>query len=97
MYPHFFDKLIPGWFDKRLRWRRFAPEHVDRTILICPSPEFIANLPGGKVPDRTDFVTMTPFDRREVWHSVVTACQALADDLREVLDGERMAARVEPL
>ena len=65
--------------------------------MICPSPEFIGRLPGGKVPDRSDFITMTPFDRREVWHAVVDACRALAEDLEEVLDREQMAARLELL
>lgn len=97
LYLHFFEQLIPGWFDKRLRWRRHDPLHLDRTLLICPSAEFIARLPGGKVPDRTDFVRMTPARRIEMWRSVVSACRALADDLNDVLDKDRLAARLEPL
>lgn len=97
LYLHFFEQLVPGWFDKRLRWRRHNPLHLDRTLLICPSAEFIARLPGGKVPDRTDFVRMTPARRVEVWRSVTSACRALADDLNDVLDNDRLAARLEPL
>ena len=97
LFPHFFDQMIPGWFDKRLGWRRFDPQHTDRSIMICPSMEFISRLPGGKVPDRSDFLTMTPFDRREVWHATVKACEELADDLSEVLDRDRMAERLQPL
>ena len=22
LYPHFYDHIVPGWFDKALRWRR---------------------------------------------------------------------------
>jgi hypothetical protein len=40
---------------------------------------------------------MTPARRMEAWRSVINACQALADDLNEVLDNDRLAARVEPL
>lgn len=97
LYLHFFEQLIPGWFDKRLRWRRHNPLHLDRTLLICPSAEFIARLPGGKVPDRTDFIRMTPAKRVEVWRSVINACRALAEDLNDVLDKDRLAARLEPL
>ncbi|MEO0998265.1 MAG: patatin-like phospholipase family protein, partial [Pseudomonadota bacterium] len=57
VYPHFYERLIPGWFDKRLTWRRPAPEHLSRVLLLAPSPEFVAGLPGGKIPDRTDFYT----------------------------------------
>lgn len=97
LYPHFFDQLIPGWFDKKLKWRRPNPLHTDRAVLICPSREFIARLPGGKVPDRTDFVRMPQAHRIEVWRSVVMACRELADELNDVLEKGQLAARLEPL
>jgi hypothetical protein len=97
LYPHFFEQLVPGWFDKKLRWRRLNPLHTDRTILICPSPDFIAGLPGGKIPDRTDFVRMTHEKRVRVWRSIVSACRELADDLNEVLEKDQLAARLQPL
>lgn len=97
LYLHFFEQLIPGWFDKRLSWRRHNPLHLDRTLLICPSSEFIAQLPGGKVPDRTDFLRMGPARRMELWRAVINACGALADDLNDVLDKDSLAARLEPL
>lgn len=97
LFPHFFDRLIPGWFDKRLRWRRHNPLHTDRTILVTPSAEFISRLPGGKIPDRTDFVRMPQASRVEVWRAVVDACRALADDLDEVLESGQLPARLEPL
>ncbi|MGH8194913.1 MAG: patatin-like phospholipase family protein, partial [Woeseiaceae bacterium] len=97
LYPHFSDRLIPGWFDKRLKWRRHNSLHTDRTVVICPSPEFIARLPGGKIPDRTDFVRMPEEQRIGLWRAVVAACRELADDLNDVLDKGQLAARLEPL
>jgi len=97
LFPHFFPYLKPGWFDKRLPWRRHAPEHTDRTVVICPSDEFIAGLPNRKVPDRTDFRTMSPELRRKVWRSVTEACRELGDDLAAVLDKESLPARLEAL
>jgi hypothetical protein len=96
-YPHFFEQLVPGWFDKRLRWRRMNPLHTDRTILVCPSPGFIGRLPLGRIPDRTDFVRMPPKDRIRRWRSIVAACAELADDLHEVLEKNRLAERLQPL
>jgi hypothetical protein len=97
LFPHFFDSMKPGWFDKRLPWRKMTPANVERTILMCPSPEFISSLPNAKVPDRTDFVTMTPPERVKVWRQVIDRCRYLADDLDDVLQHGRLAARLESL
>jgi hypothetical protein len=97
LFPHFIGHLIPGWFDKKLPWRKPAPPHVDRTILVCPSPEFVARLPGAKIPDRTDFTTMTQELRIQSWTRAVSACQELADDLADVLDKGLLPARLQPL
>ena len=97
LFPHFFERLIPGWFDKKLTWRKPHPKHVDRTILICPSAEFISRLPNAKIPDRTDFTRMTQVERMRSWREAVSACRELADDLAEVLDNGKLAARLQPL
>ncbi len=97
LFPHFFDHLTPGWFDKKLPWRKPAPRNIDRTVLICPSPEFVQSLPNRKIPDRSDFKTMSPELRRKAWRSVVASCAELADELNDVLDKDQMAARLEPL
>ena len=97
LFPHFFDRLIPGWFDKRLPYRRHSREALDRTVLICPSPEFIAKLPNGKVPDRYDFVNFTPEVREKNWRLAVAACRELGDELLDVLEHDRLAARLEML
>jgi len=97
LFPHFFDWLKPGWFDRQLPWRSHNPLHTDRTILICPSPEFIAGLPNAKVPDRSDFVTFAPAERIRMWRDAVAQCRVLADELHEVLDKGQLAARLRPL
>ena len=97
LYPHFYDHIVPGWFDKKLRWRKPAPEHTDRTILISPSAEFVSRLPNGKIPDRTDFAKLTPEDRVKVWRGCVVACRELADDFLELLEQDRLAAHLQPL
>jgi len=97
LFPHFFDHLIPGWFDKKLSWRRHAPRHIDRTLLVCPSAEFVASLPNGKIPDRTDFQTMPPERRRKVWRTVISSCEALAEEFNNVLDKDELPARLESL
>ena len=97
LYPHFFEQLIPGWFAKKLTWRRPHPQHLDRVILMYPSAEFINGLPNQKIPDRSDFATMSPELRVKVWRSVVASCEQLAEELNDVLDKDQLPARLEPL
>jgi hypothetical protein len=97
LFPHFFDWLKPGWFDRQLPWREHDPAHTDRTILICPTPEFIAGLPNGKVPDRTDFVNFPTEVRLRMWRTAVSQCRAMADELNDVLDKGQLAARLQPM
>jgi hypothetical protein len=97
LFPHFFEHIVPGWFDKRLTWRRPDPVNVDRAILISPSAEFVAALPNRKIPDRTDFETFAPSERVRLWRDVVTACARLADELHEVIEKGELESRLTPL
>ncbi len=97
LFPHFYDFLRPGWFDKRLSWRRPQPLNVDRMILVSPSASFVARLPHAKIPDRRDFVAYSTPDRVRTWRRVVDMCRALADDFEDVLDNQRLAERLKPL
>ncbi len=97
LYPHFYDRIIPGWFDKKLKWRRPDPAHVDRTILISPSAEFVSRLPNGKIPDRTDFVKLTPGERIVAWRACVKACEQMADEFSEVLETDSLATHLQAL
>lgn len=97
LFPHFYDRIVPGWFDKKLKWRRPHPGNVDRTILISPSAEFVARLPNAKIPDRSDFVKYSPQEREAAWKACVSACAELADEFNEVLARDQLAARLQPL
>jgi len=97
LYPHFYDHIVPGWFDKKLGWRRPHPENVSRTILISPSQSFVSRLPNGKIPDRGDFVNYTQAERITAWRGCIKACEELADDFNEILQKEQLAAYLQPL
>jgi hypothetical protein len=96
LYPHFFDRIVPGWFDKPLRWRKARGALLARTVFVAPSREFVATLPGGKVPDRDDFVTMKTADRQKRWKEVILACGQLAEELEELMEGDRLAQVAQP-
>lgn len=97
LFPHFYDHLVPGWFDKNLKWRRPAAAHTDRTVLVSPSAEFVSRLPNGKIPDRTDFVNFSSEERIKAWKTCVSACEQLADEFHEVLVQDRLAERLQAL
>lgn len=85
LYPHFGPRLVPGWFDKALRWRRPGAASLSRTLLICPSDDFIAGLPYGKIPDRGDFNRLPTAERQGYWRHVVAQTDRLADAWAEML------------
>jgi hypothetical protein len=95
LYPHFYSHVVPGWFDKSLGWRRARPTNFRRALLIAPSPEFVATLPGAKIPDRRDFYTMPEAERMRRWQAVVDASVALGDELHELVETGRIADRIQ--
>lgn len=97
LYPHFYPYVVPGWFDKALRWRRAQPLNFRRALLIAPSADFIARLPFGRIPDRKDFTRLTDSERIRAWRQVVAEGQRMGDEWHELLATGRWEERVRPL
>ncbi len=95
LYPHFYPHIVPGWFDKGLRWRRGRPSNFERALVIAPSEAFIASLPGGRIPDRNDFYQLDHATRIARWQAVVDATTRLGDELRELITTGRIADHVQ--
>lgn len=85
LYPHFSARLFPGWFDKFLPWRGVAPREFERLVLLYPRPEFIADLPYGKIPDRADFTRLGYEERRRYWETCIERSRALAEEFAALL------------
>jgi len=96
LYPHFFDSIVPGWLDKALPWRAPSGSDLDSVLMISPSPRFVATLPGGRVPDRTDFETLSTDERQRRWHEIVDRCQQLADEFHDLISTGRIVDAIEP-
>lgn len=97
LYPHFFDRITPGWFDKPLGWRRPRGAALSRTVLVAPSAEFVAGLPGGRVPDRNDFRELSTSERQKRWYEIVDRCRRVADELSSLLDRGGLGRAARPL
>ena len=87
LYPHFKASIIPGWFDKFLPWREAAITEIDNLVLLCPSDDWVAGLPHGKIPDRNDFRNMGTEERIRYWEHCVESSKALAEEFAELVTG----------
>ncbi|MEO4046714.1 patatin-like phospholipase family protein [Pseudomonas sp. CAU 1711] len=99
LYPHFTDKVIPGWFDKSLPWRRGDGERLQDVLLLAPSREYLARLPHGKLPDRSDFKRYLGDDegRERYWRKAMAESQRLGDEFLELADSGSLGERLQPL
>jgi Patatin-like phospholipase len=88
LYPHFTDKIIPGWLDKSLPWRKAKGEWLDNLVLVSPSKEYFARLPHGKLPDRNDFKKFIddPAARKKYWKTAIAESQRLGDEFLECVN-----------
>jgi len=98
LYPHFVDRIVPGWLDKAMPWRAARGEWLDNVVLVSPSREYVANLPHGKLPDRGDFVRFEGDDagRMKYWRIAIAESARLGDEFLE-FTRRPDPARVAPL
>ena len=99
LFPHYTDRLIPGWLDKRFTRRQPDAAHTRNILLVSPSAAFLKRLPLGKIPDRTDFVRFRGHDRERMayWRQAAEAGVALAEDLADLLASGRLRSTATPL
>jgi hypothetical protein len=97
LYPHFYSTIAPGWFDKSLPWRRATGANFQSALILSPTAEFAATFPGGRIPDRRDFATMSNAQRTSAWEQVRAASAALGDELGDLVSSGRIADRLEQL
>ena len=99
LYPHFTDRIIPGWFDKALPWRRGDLGRLQDVVLLSPSREYLATLPFGKLPDRSDFKRFVGKDkeRQSYWAKAMDESRRLGDEFLELVDGGRLGENLLPL
>lgn len=96
LYPHFTDRVIPGWFDKTLPWRRGNPGRLQDVLLLAPSKEYLARLPYGKLPDRNDFKRFMGDDasRQKYWRSAMDESRRLGDEFLELAGSGRLGEQL---
>ncbi len=93
LYPHFSDRIIPGWFDKSLPWRNGDATRLQDVVLVAPSAAYLASLPHGKLPDRRDFSRYMGDDegRERYWRKAMAESARMGDELLELADSGRIS------
>ena len=85
LFPHFTDRIVPGWLDKGMPWRRARGQWLDNVIVVAPSREYLATLPNGKLPDRKDFARYAGNDAKRIttWRRAISESDRLAEAFME--------------
>lgn len=99
LYPHFTDRVIPGWFDKTLPWRRGDAGRLQDVLLVAPSRSYLASLPDRKLPDRKDFERYMGDDpgRERAWRAAIAESERLGEAFMELVESGRLVDRLQPL
>ena len=99
LMPHYTDRIVPGWLDKKLSWRKPAAAHMANVVMVAPTKQFVQGLPNGKIPDRDDFKAYFQKDRERlaVWDQVVEACRPPGEAFMELVASGRIREKVQPM
>lgn len=99
LFPHYANRIIPGWFDKHLRWRKPREENVERMLMICPSRTFLENLPYKKISDREDFALFRGRDQERIayWNQVVEGGKRLGEEFLETVENGDVRKLLRPI
>lgn len=99
LFFHHQERIIPGWLDKQIKSRDPEPHALDNVLMVFPSQRFVESLPGGKVPDRTDLVTLIHDQATRIknWHRAVELSAPLGEDFLELVESGKIRDVVEQL
>jgi len=99
IYPHYANRIIPGWFDKKIRSRKIDPSNYESVLVLSPSEGFSSGLPHGRIPDRNDFYRFHGRDRDRIsfWNKTVEKSKMLGDDFLEAVETGNISSLVQPL
>jgi len=99
LFPHYTNHVIPGWFDKKLPWRKPSLLNMDNVLLLHPAEEFIKRLPYGKIPDRNDFRIFSgrENERIDYWNRAIKESERLGEEFLDAVQTGRIRELVRPL
>ncbi len=99
LFFHYQEKIIPGWFDKRMPWRKPPKGGIDRVLQVHPGEEFLKILPDGRLPDRDDFrrYVDSPAERIRRWDQIAETSAILGTEFLDAVESGAIRRLVKPL
>lgn len=99
LFPHYARRIVPGWLDKHLSWRKPSAKNMENVLLVAPSAAFIDRLPYAKIPERKDFYYFVGDDRTRIayWQKAVEMSRQLAEAFMTSVQNGRIKDLVEPM
>lgn len=97
LYPHFYNKPVPGWFDKGLRRRVPHASSYHNVVMLVPSDDFVKTLPYGKIPDRKDFEKLDAVSRIKYWQTVLQETDRLGEYFMKITADGSIMDQLKPL
>jgi hypothetical protein len=99
LFFHYQERVVPGWFDKVLSWRKPPPGSLQQVLQVYPGADFVKMLPDGRLPDRTDFAIFVndPSERIRRWDEVSRLSEILGEEFLEAVESNRIRNLVRPL
>jgi len=97
-YPHYSEKIIPGWFDKKLKHRKPLEKNVSNVLLVYPSKEFLKLLPHGRIPDRKDFSHFFGRDKERInyWKETAEIGRVITEEFYNAVESGHIRKMVRP-
>ncbi len=99
LFFHYQERIVPGWFDKHLKWRNPPRGSLDRVLQVFPGDDFVGLLPDGRLPDRRDFIDFAdnPSERIRRWDEISRLSEILGEEFFEAVESKKIRELVEPL
>jgi len=99
LFYHYQEKIVPGWFDQRLPWRKPPAGSLDRVLQVFPAKRFVDLLPDCRLPDRKDFIIFVndSAERIRRWDKVAQLSRILGQEFIDDVNSGRIRNLVRPL
>jgi hypothetical protein len=97
LFFHHQEQLVPGWLDKKLKYRHVPEFYLENAVMVFPTEEFVGSLPAGKVPDRDDLLEL--IDKQDVrkkrWRKAAELASGLGEQFLELVESGRIKEAIE--
>ena len=99
LFFHYQERIVPGWLDKKLAWRRPDRSALANLLQVFPGEDFVKMLPDKRIPDRNDFIEFVddPAERIRRWDEASDKSDVVAEQFMEDVESGAIRRLVEPI